>query len=70
LAVVIMSGERLATAADADLHFVEDELRTDRIAARAQRREELCAHVEGAADALYGLDDHRGDVLADGTGDR
>ena len=62
---VIVSRERLARAADAALHFVEDQQRAGFVAALAQRREEFLAHVECAAHALHGLDDDRRRVLGD-----
>ena len=66
---VIVSRERLAGAADAALHFVEDQQRAGFVAALAQRGQEFLAHVECAAHALHGLDDDRRRVLGDVVGD-
>ena len=52
--------ERIAGAADAALHFVEDQDRAVLAAAEAQRLEKFLRHVDRAGDALHRLDDHRG----------
>ena len=62
---VEVGGERLAAAAEAALHFVEDQHRAGFVAALAQGLEVLRAHVERAAHALHGLDDDGGGLLGD-----
>ena len=67
---VVVGRERRARAADAALHFVEDQHRAGFVAALAKRGEELLAHVERAAHALHRLDDDGGRVLGDVSANR
>ncbi len=62
---VEIGGERMADAAAAALHFIEDELRADLIAAAAQRFEVGFAEVHRAGETLYRLDDHCRRALRD-----
>src|SRR6185312_15217115 len=66
---VEIGGERVADAAEAALHLIEDQLRANLVAAPAQRLEVRFTEVDRARETLYRLHDHRSRAVGDVGGD-